>query len=335
MNEFAARASSTPAAGPQAASGGRERSALGAVWAYFASDGRRAVQTALGLIWLLDGALQFQSFMYSKGFPQMLAGMEPGQPHWLSSSLAWGARLANGNLGVWNTLFALTQLAIGLGILYRPTVKLALAGSFAWVFVVWWFGEAFGMLFANAAAPLTGAPGAVLLYALIGLIVWPNERPGGLLGLRGARIAWASVWVLMGWLWLIASNSSADATHDAIAAAPSGMGWLTTLQRHAADVAQGNGLFIAVVLAAVSVVIGVAVAADWHARTFLWLAIYLNAIYWVIGQGFGGLATGSATDPNAGLLFILFAAAVYVSLPAPDPARATASERSRLALQGR
>ena len=26
------------------------------------------------------------------------------------------------------------------------------------------------------ASPLTGAPGAVLLYALIGLLVWPTEE---------------------------------------------------------------------------------------------------------------------------------------------------------------
>ena len=304
------------------------------VWTYFASDGRRAVQTVLGVVWLLDGALQFQSFMYTKGFPQMLSGMEAGQPHWLASSVGWGARLADGNLGVWNTLFALTQLAIGAGILFRPTVKLALAASFAWVAVVWWFGEAFGMLLANAAAPLTGAPGAVLLYALIGLIVWPNGRPGGLLGVQGTRIAWAAVWVAMGCLWLIGPNSSANATHDAIAAAPSGMGWLSSLQRHVADATKGNGLFIALVLAAVSVAIGVAVAADWHARTFLWLAIYLNVVYWVVPQGFGGIATGSATDPNAGLLFILFAAAVYVVLPAREPARMAAVEPPRVALQG-
>ncbi len=31
--------------------------------AYFASDSRRIVQTVLGLIWLLDGALQFQSLI--------------------------------------------------------------------------------------------------------------------------------------------------------------------------------------------------------------------------------------------------------------------------------
>ena len=165
------------------------------VRAYFASDSRRTIQSFLGLIWLLDGILQFQSFMYSNGFPQMLTGMEPGQPHWLSSSIGWGARFANGNLDFWNTLFGLTQVAIGLGLLFRPTVKVALAGSFVWVAIVWWFGEAFGMLFANAANPLTGAPGAVLLYGLIGLIVWPNKRPGGLLGMRGTRIAWAALWV--------------------------------------------------------------------------------------------------------------------------------------------
>ena len=182
------------------------------------------MQTVLGLIWLLDGALQFQSFMYGNGFTSMLTGMASGQPHWLSSSLDWGAGLAGGHLDFWNTLFALTQLAIALGILFRPTVKLALAGSFVWVFIVWWFGEAFGMLFANTASPLTGAPGAVLLYGLIGLIVWPNDRPGGLIGVRGARIAWAVLWVLMGWLWLIAPNSSANAT-SASRSAPPRRGW--------------------------------------------------------------------------------------------------------------
>jgi hypothetical protein len=64
-----------------------------------------------------------------------------------------------------------------------------LALSFAWALIVWWFGEAFGMLFMTMASPLTGAPGAVLLYGIIDLLVWPNGRPGGLLGVRGARIA--------------------------------------------------------------------------------------------------------------------------------------------------
>ena len=48
-----------------------------------------------------------------------------------------------------------TQVFIGLGLLYRPTVKLVLAGSFVWALIVWWFGEAFGILFMNMAQPLT------------------------------------------------------------------------------------------------------------------------------------------------------------------------------------
>ena len=181
--------------------------------AYFASDSRRIVQTVLGLIWLLDGALQFQSFMYGRGFIQLLTSVTAGQPGWISSSIHWGANAHADDQVLFNTLAGLTQVAIGIGLLYRPTVKLALLGSFAWALVVWWFGEAFGMLFMNMAQPLTGAPGAVLLYALAGLLVWPNGRPGGLLGVRGARAMWLVLWLVMAWLWLLAPSSSANATH--------------------------------------------------------------------------------------------------------------------------
>ena len=80
-------------------------------------------------------------------------------------------------------------------------------------------------------------------------------------------------------------------------------------------VRQDNGLLIAFVVAAVSVAIGIAVAVGWQARRFLWLAIYLNVIYWVIGQGFGGIQTGTGTDPNAGPLFILLACTLFPFLP--------------------
>ncbi len=285
---------------------------------YFLSDGRRAVQTMLGLVWLLDGALQFQSFMYSHGFIQMLTQMMPGQPSWLGSSMRWASHIAAGNLDLYNTLFALTQVLIGLGLLYRRTVRPALAVSFVWALLVWWFGEAFGMLFMNMANPLTGAPGAVLLYGVVGLIVWPNARPGGLLGVRGARTVWAVLWVLMGSLWLLGVNSTANATTTLINAAPSGMSWLTTVQDGAANAAQGNGLIIALVLAFASFAIGLAVARNWHARAFLIAAIILNLAYWVLGQGFGGIFNGGATDPNAGPLFVLLACALYALVPIDD-----------------
>jgi hypothetical protein len=302
---------SEPGSGVQ----GRARSGgAAAAREYFASDPARAVQTCLGLVWLLDGALQFQSFMYSKGFIEMLTQMMAGQPSWLQGTMRWSSNIAAGNLTFYNTLFALTQVILGLGILYRPTLKYALGGSLAWSLIVWWFGEAFGMLFMSMANPLTGAPGAVFLYALIAVIVWPSGRPGGLLGVRGTRIAWCALWLVMAWLWLLGANSGANATTAALDAAPSGMSWLSTVQYWVADAARGNGEVIALLLALGSAVIGVGVAAGWKVRLLLASAIVLNLAYWVLGQGFGGIFAGGATDPNAGPLFILLAVAVgYVT----------------------
>jgi hypothetical protein len=282
---------------------------------YFASDSARAIQTVLGLIWLLDGALQFQSFMYGTGFIGMLRGLTSGQPYWISSSMTWGINALHSHQILFNTLFAVVQVAIGLGILYRPTVRVALAVSCLWAFIVWWFGEAFGMLFMNMANALTGAPGAVIIYALIGLMVWPNGRPGGLLGVRGARLSWAVLWILAGGLWLLAVNSSANATRTLIDASPSGMSWLSSVQDGFASVAKGNGLIIALVLAFVSAAIGIAVAANWHPRPFLIAAVVLNLVYWVVGQGLGGIFQGGATDPNAGPLFVLLACVMYTLVP--------------------
>ncbi len=209
-------------AGSRAAAGGESAGAR--VKAYFFSDSRRSIQTVLGLIWLLVGALQFQSFMYGNGFIQLLQGLTGGQPGWVASSVNQGAATMQSHQAIFNTGAALIQLAIGFGILYKRTTKPAILVSFAWVLAVWWFGEAFGMMFMATtpmggipmASALTGAPGAVLLYALIGAIVWPNDRPGGLLGVRGARIAWAALWLLMAWLWLVEAGGANGIHNDTL-----------------------------------------------------------------------------------------------------------------------
>lgn len=278
---------------------------------YFWSENRRRVQTVLGLIWLIDGGLQFQGVFYTNSFKQLLDGAAQGQAGWLHDSIIWGAKIASSNFGVWNTLFALTQIAIGFGLLYRPLVKPALVASFGWTLVVWWFGNGFGGLFLAAAQPMTGAPSAVLLYALIGLVVWPGERPGGLLGARGARIQWAVLWLVMAFLWLTASSAASDATSAMLTSTGSGIGAITSLQNHLASASKGGGVPIAFVLAALSAAIGVAVATGWYGRTFLWISIVLNLLYWIIPQGLGGVFAGGATDVDTGPLFILLAAAMF------------------------
>jgi hypothetical protein len=296
----------------------------GLTWArdYFWSDSARRAQTVLGLIWVLVGALQFQSFMYGNGFIQLLQGLTGGQPGWVASSVNQGAATMESHQVIFNTGAALIQVAIGFGILHRRTTKPAILVSFGWAFAVWWFGEAFGMMFMATtpaggipmASPLTGAPGAVLLYAFIGAIVWPNGRPGGLLGVRGARALWAGLWMVMAYLWLVEAGG-ANGIHNAIDAAPSGMSWLSSVQDGFANITKGNGLIFSLVLGALSAAIAVAVAKNWRAKEFLILAAVLNLIYWVVGQGLGGMFQGGATDPNAGPLFMLLAYAMYHLVP--------------------
>ena len=281
---------------------------------------RRGLQIALGLVWLLDGGLQFQSVFYSHGFTDGLREQAAGQPIWLAHSITWAANLAAHDLGVWNTLFALTQVLIGLALLWRPTVKLALAASFAWVLFVWWFGEAFGMLFANLAEPLTGAPGGVLLYALVGVLVWPGERAAGLLTARGARIMWASLWLVVAWLWLGPASSGTHSVSDVLEAGGSGIGPLTSAQHWVAGWTAGGGLVIAIFFAILSAVIAIGVGTDHWARPLLWLSIGMNLVLWILGQSVGELFAGGATDPNAGPLFILLALAM---LPVVDAERRT------------
>ncbi len=288
---------------------------------YFWSDRVRAAQTLLGLFWLLDGGLQFQAFMYSHGFPRMLVGMAQGQPLWLHDSMVWGAKLANANLGVWNTLFALAQVGIGLGILNRASVRWALGASLGWALIVWWFGEGFGMLFMNMAMPLTGAPGAVLLYALVGALVWPGAGPGGLLGRRGARSAWVVLWLGSAWLWLLAPSSSANGVSDALQAVPTGIAPIDSLQHSLANATRGAGLVVALCFAALSVLIALAPVLRWRAREWVALSMLINLVFWVTAQGFGGIPAGGATDPNSGPVFVLLAWTVMPLLSGEEAAR--------------
>jgi hypothetical protein len=281
---------------------------------------RRGLQIALGLIWLLDGGLQFQSALYSHGFTEGIVEMANGQPIWLAHSMTWSAQLAEHNLGVWNTLFALIQVFIGLGLLYRPTVKPALLASFGWALVVWWVGEGFGMLFMNMAEPLTGAPGAVLLYAMIGVLVWPSEKVGGLLGGRGARIMWAALWLVMAWLWLGPASSGSHAVSNLLEEGGSGIGALTSAQHWIAGWTAGGGLIVALVFAILSVAVALGVGTDHWARPLLWVSIAMNLLLWVFGQGFGLMFAGGATDPNAGPLFILLAFAMFPIVEAREAA---------------
>ncbi len=70
--------------------------------------------------------------------------------------------------------FALVQLALGVAFLRSRTVRLAVVGSVAWVGGVWFLAEGLGGLGGGTSSLLAGAPGAVALYAVLGLAAWPG-----------------------------------------------------------------------------------------------------------------------------------------------------------------
>ena len=164
-------------------------------------------------------------------------------------------------------VFAGIQLLIGAGLLIRETVKPALILSFVWALGVWSLGEGFGGLFNGTAQPLTGAPGAALLYLAIGLLVWPRRAPRdahapaaaeGPLGEAGGIALWALVWCGFGVLWLLPASSDSGALSGALKGAAAGEpGWLAHLQLSVAHALGSGGGSVALVAAFLSFFIGV------------------------------------------------------------------------------
>jgi hypothetical protein len=316
--------SDTAVAGGRAAWQGRPEAVTRA--AGEALDPRRALQLALAGVWLLDAVLQYQSFMYTKAFGQMLAGTASGNPSVVARPITWDATLVEHHLVLINTIFATIQLLIGLGIAFRPTVRLALAASVAWSIGVWWFGEGLGGVLSGAASPLNGAPGAVIIYALLAVLLWPADRdvPAPFTAARavGAPVArglWLVLWLSLAYFTLTPANRAPQAINGMISGMESGNpGWLAALDRSAAALVSGQGLAASVVLAAALILIAVGVyLPSPAAKGILILAVVVALVIWVFGEAFGMIMAGGATDPNSGLPLVLLAL-VYWPLKAAE-----------------
>jgi hypothetical protein len=292
-------------------------------------------------VWLLDGLLQLQPTMFtpgSNGLSAMLAGTAVGNPGPVAHSIAWNASLVDRHAVVTNTAFALVQILIGLGIAWRPAVRPALAGSVVWSLGVWWFGEGLGGVLHGAGTPVGGGPGAVLFYALAAVVLWPSERAGAdapfvaarAVGPGVARAVWATVWGGMAVLALLGAGRSSNGLSGLIDSLHRGEpGWLAGLDRQAESLLAHRGLPVAIVVAVVCTVIAIGVyLPPAAARATIVVAVVTAATIWVVGENFGMLLTGGATDPNSGPLVILVALAYW---PRP-PTGPDASARGRLAL---
>ena len=200
---------------------------------------------------------------------QMLESAADGNPAIVLTPAMWADRLITHDVAAWNAGFATIQLAIAVGLLWRPTVRAALAGSIVWSLAVWWLSEGMGDVLTGTASPVTGAPGAVILYALIAVLVWPGRSAepgwGGIaaaspLGARGSRAAWVVLWGSFAYLILQPAVRAPRGLHDAIAGNAAGEpAWLAALDRHTAAAIGTHGLAVSIVLAAVFVAVAVGI----------------------------------------------------------------------------
>jgi len=145
---------------------------------------RRRVRIVLGVLWILAAGLKFQPDLFGSNFINMIVyPMAQGQPGVVGSSITHMGNFLSHEAALWVTVFGLVELAIGVGLLFRRTVKAALVLSFAWAFGVAWFGEGFGMVLTGHSSPLAIDPSdlqvveAAIMARQQGLA--PVTPPGG------------------------------------------------------------------------------------------------------------------------------------------------------------
>ncbi len=276
----------------------------------------------LATLWLLDGILQLQAYFFTRAFgEQSIPMMARGNPSVITGPIDWsGQNIAHHAVAV-NTVFAAVQLGLAFGIAYRPTVRLALGASIAWSLGVWWIGEGFGGVLAGTADPVTGAPGAVVLYALLAVLLWPTDRPGELAGFVAARAVgapvaralWAVLWGSLAYFALLGANRSPEGLRDLVAGMAVGEPhWLAAFDRHVATLLAHRGTGVAVLLAVALVVVAFGVFLPRSTgNAVLVLAMAVAVASWSVGQNFGSLFTNGGTDLNTGPLLMVLALAYW------------------------
>lgn len=278
-------------------------------------------------LWLLDALLRLQPYMFGKDFAaQTLLPAATGNPGWIAAPVTWAGTLIEHHPATTNTLLALIELALGIGIALRRTRGAAIGCSAVWAGAVWYFGEGLGGLVTGQANPLDGAPGSAALYLLAAILLRPAREPGpsappfpaaARIGEDAAKLTWSAFWLALAYLTLLPVNRAAGAFSRAMnggattsAGQPS---WLRALSGWAADAVAGDDLAVAITLALLLVLIAACVWAPSPGvrRAGLLAAVVLAAGYWVFGQGFGMPFGGQATDPGTGPLLVLLAAAFW------------------------
>jgi hypothetical protein len=209
----------------------------------------------------------------------------------------------------------------------------------AWSLAVWWLGEGLGGVLTGAASPVDGAPGAVILYALLAVLLWPAARnptarnpttrnpaapfiAARAVGRPVAQASWLVLWGSLAFFALLPASRAPHAISGMISDMASGEpGWLAWIDHHAASALAGHGLPASIALAVALALVAVGIYLPSRlTRPVIVLAILLATLIW-LAEGLGGIFTGAGTDPDSAPLLALLALAFW---PAASPPAASA-----------
>ena len=314
---------------------GRDKRALTPAIAPHEQAARRLLRVGFGVLWVFDGILQAQPQM-AGGLPARV--MEPAA----SSSSAWVQHLANWGGSVWSyhpiqaaAASVWIQVGIGMWLIFAthgwPSRLAGVAGA-VWGLIVWVFGEAFGGIFGQGLTVLFGAPGAVLIYVVAGVLLalperaWDTRRTGRLIlagvGLFFVGMALLQAWPGRGfWSGAVAGQPNTLAGMIRSMAGTSQPHVLSVIVSAFGDFTAAHGFAVnldaVIALAAVGAVFCAgALRGDVRlARIGAIAGAVLCLADWVLVEDLGFLG-GLGTDPNSMIPLILLFTAGYLALPA-------------------
>ncbi len=281
---------------------------------------QKLLRRIVGLLWLAVGLLQLQPRMFTMNMVNgVMKPMLQGQPGPIETNLTWIVSVTTDHLFLINLMIALVQIILGILLLTGLWVRATVIASVIWALVVWYGGEGLSMLLTGQAGVLTGAPGAVLLYPLLGLLIYPRSEntEEGLIPRTAFR------WFLVGF-WFLAALLQLQPywwNSGQISQTLSGLIGMGGLNGFLVDpILQGLSSATAsaeiptnIVLIVIFLGLGVALSLvkEEHIRPVLIASIIVSLVIWWGAQGFGMILTGMATDFNSGLLLVIMALACW------------------------
>jgi hypothetical protein len=138
-------------------------------------DWLAGVRIAFGMIWLIDGLLEWQPADFHN-FLQLITAVGQGQPAPLATLIGAGQEVVAINPVLANALLAGLETAIGLSLITNVLSRWALRISALLAAGIWVFGQGLGMVFMPGATDIQSGP----LYVMVSLILLKAMPPARL-----------------------------------------------------------------------------------------------------------------------------------------------------------